>query len=197
MKLSRFCLLSVLLLIGPGLGAEVVYVTDKLRLGVHLTRDTSGKAFALLKSGDRGNVLERDGSLSLVEMEDKRSGWVRGSFLQPEEPALRRIASVEAERDRLAAELEKLRANDGEQERQRLAAAAREAEAQARAAGEEVARLQDENSDLRSDLASLSDGVPRSWLGVGVAGSLLFGIFFAWRWFDYRSRKRHGGFRVY
>ena len=197
MKLSRFCLLSVLLLIGPGLGAEVVYVTDKLRLGVHLTRDTSGKAFALLKSGDRVNVLERDGSLSLVEMEDKRSGWVRGSFLQPEEPALRRIAGVEAERDRLAAELEKLRANDGEQERQRLAAAAREAEAQARAAGEEVARLQDENSDLRSDLASLSDGVPRSWLGVGVAGALLGGILIAWRWFDYRSRKRHGGFRVY
>ena len=132
MTLWRIVLL-ILLLAGASVGAETLYVTDKLRLGVHLTRDTSGKAFALLKSGDRVNVLERDGSLSLVEMEDKRSGWVRGSFLQPEEPALRRIANVEAERDRLAAELEKLRANDGEQERQRLAAAAREAEAQARA----------------------------------------------------------------
>lgn len=197
MNLSRIFLLSILLLVGPRLSAEVVYVTDKLRLGVHLTRDTSGKAFALLKSGDRVNVLERDGSLSLVEMEDKRSGWVRGSFLQPEEPALRRIAGVEAERDRLAAELDRLRANDGEQERQRLEAAAREAAEQAKAASDEVARLQAENGDLRDDLASLSDGVPRSWLLVGVAGALLFGIFVAWRWFDFRSRKRHGGFRVY
>lgn len=197
MNLSRIFLLSILLLIGPRLSAEVVYVTDKLRLGVHLTRDTSGKAFALLKSGDRVNVLERDGSLSLVEMEDKRSGWVRGSFLQPAEPALRRIAGVEAERDRLAAELERLRANDGEQERQRLEAAAQEAVEQARAASDEVARLQAENGDLRDDLASLSDGVPRSWLLVGITGALLVGIFVAWRWFDFRSRKRHGGFRVY
>jgi SH3 domain protein len=197
MNLSRIFLLSILLLIGPRLSAEVVYVTDKLRLGVHLTRDTSGKAFALLKSGDRVNVLERDGSLSLVEMDDKRSGWVRGSFLQPQEPALRRIQGVEAERDRLAAELERLRANDGEQERQRLEAAAQEAVEQARAASDEVARLQAENGELRDDLASLSDGVPRSWLLIGVVGALLVGIFVAWRWFDFRSRKRHGGFRVY
>ncbi|UCG71685.1 MAG: TIGR04211 family SH3 domain-containing protein [Chromatiales bacterium] len=196
MNLSRVVFFSMLL-VGPGLAAETLYVTDKLRLGVHLTRDTSGKAFALLKSGDRVEVLERDGSLTLVKMEDERSGWVRGSFLQPEEPALRRIQGVEAERDRLAAELEALRSKDGAKERARLQAAAREAAKKAEAADAEVARLQAENSSLQGKLDSLSDGVPRSWLLVGIAASLVLGFMGAWRWFDYRSRKRHGGFRVY
>lgn len=197
MKLLRIVLFCLLLLVGRGLAAETRYVTDELRLGVHLTRDTSGRAFAYLKSGDRVEVLERDGSLSLVKMEDERSGWVRGSFLQPEEPALRRIAGVETERDRLAAELEKLKSRDGAKERQRLETAAREAREQAEAAGADVARLQSENSSLQDKLDSLSDGVPRSWLLVGVVASLLLGFIGAWRWFDYRSRKRHGGFRVY
>lgn len=196
MNLSRVVFFSMLL-VGPGLAAETLYVTDKLRLGVHLTRDTSGKAFALLKSGDRVEVLERDGSLTLVKMEDERSGWVRGSFLQPKEPALRRIQGVEAERDRLAAELEALRSKDGAKERARLQAAAREAAKKAEAADAEVARLQAENSSLQGKLDSLSDGVPRSWLLVGIAASLVLGFMGAWRWFDYRSRKRHGGFRVY
>lgn len=197
MSYTRTIPLIILLLIGLPLTAETVYVTDELRLGVHLTRDTSGRAFAFLKSGDRAELLERDGALTLVQLEDQRSGWVRGSFLQTEEPALRRIAGVEAERDRLAAELETLQARDGAKERQRLETAAREAAEQAQAANDEVARLNAENSGLRDDLAALRSGVPRSWLWTGVTGALLFGVFLAWRWFDFRSRSRHGGFRIY
>lgn len=197
MKIRPIGMLPVLLLAAGSLLAETEYVTDKLRLGVHLTRDTSGRAFAFLNSGDAVEVLERDGRLTFVKMEDERTGWVRGSFLQPEAPALRRIAGVEAENKRLSGELEALKARDGGRQLEGLQAAAAEAGARADAAEDEVSRLQSENRDLRDELLSLRGGMPSWWLFVGIAGGLLFGAFVTWRWIDYRSRQRHGGFRIY
>lgn len=195
--MKHIFLFVLLLLVMSSVAAETSYVTDKLRLGVHLTRDTSGRAFTYLNSGDVVDILERDGQLTFVELEDERTGWVRGSFLQPEEPALRRVARVEAENARLATALEALRAKDSGQEIARLEAAARDAQSRAEVAENDRLELQSEIRELSADLAARRGSVPLSWLLAGVGGALILGAFVAWRWVDYRIRKRHGGFRIY
>lgn len=190
-------ILILLLMVSGPLWAETEYVTDKLRLGVFPTRETSGQALAYLNSGDAVEVLERDGRLTFVRLADERTGWVRGAYLQEAEPALRRIAGIEQENERLTAELDVLRAQDSGQELARLQAAVAEAVTRAESAEAEQLRLQAEISGLQDDLQSLQGAVPLRWLGVGVAIALLLGIIAAWRWFDYRSRRRHGGFRIY
>jgi SH3 domain protein len=196
-KTARRCLAVLLAAtVWPAL-AETEYVTDKLRLGVHLTRDTSGTPFTYLNSGDAVEVLEREGRLTFVELPDERTGWVRGTFLQPEEPALRRIGRVDAENERLAAEVASLRSDDSAAEIDRLTAAAAAANERADAAEDERLSLQSELRSLREQLSALQSGVPLSWLLAGVALAFMLGAFAAWRWFDYRSRRRHGGFRIY
>jgi SH3 domain protein len=187
------------LLAGQTAGAETLYVTDKLRLSVYLTRDTTTEPFASLSSGDGVQVLERDGSYTLVSLPDGRSGWVRGAFLQNEEPALRRIVALEAERDRLAAELAALKADTGGRVEtlDRLRDEARVAREAAAAAEDELSVVRAENRSLRDDLAATGTVVPLSWLAFAVAGALLLGGFGGWRWLDYRSRRRHGGFRIH
>ena len=137
------------------------------------------------------------GRLSFVRLADERTGWVRGTYLQAEEPALRRIAGIEQENERLTAELDTLKAQDSGQELARLQAAVVEAQGRAESAEAEQLRLQAEISGLRDDLKSLQGAVPLRWLGIGVGIALLLGVIAAWRWFDYRSRRRHGGFRIY
>lgn len=195
--MKRIVLIAFLALAVQSLNAQTAYVTDKLRLGVHLTRDTSGQPFDYLYSGDAVKVLERDGQLTFVELEDQRTGWVRGSFLQAEEPALRRVTQVETENARLTSEIEALRANDSGQEIERLKAAERDALERASAAEAERSAVESEVRSLREQLAALRGGVPLWWLVAGVLAALLLGWLLAWRWLDYRSRQRHGGFRIY
>ena len=197
MNTRSTCLFLLALFVLSPSHAATEYVTDKLRLGVHLTRDTSGTPFTYLGSGDPVEVLERDGRLTFVELPDKRTGWVRGSFLQAEEPALRRVTRMEAENERLLAEVETLRAQDNAAELARLETAVATANTRAEAAEDESLGLQSEVRSLREDLAAASRGVPIWWFVAGVCGALLLGVFGAWRWFDYRSRQRHGGFRIY
>lgn len=197
MKLLLRCLTVLLLLVALPLHAATEYVTDKLRLGVHLTRDTSGRPFTYLNSGDAVEVLEEVGGLTFVELPDKRTGWVRGSFLQSEEPALARIAQVEADNERLAAEVETFRSQDSVAEIARLEAAVAAATERAEAAEDERLGLQSELRSLRERMDAMQVKVPLWWLLAAAGIALILGCLGAWRWFDYRSRRRHGGFRIY
>jgi len=78
--------------------AEIGYVTDSLRLGVHEAQDTSDQAFTYLESGDRVEILERTPFYAKVTIPDGRNGWVRVTYLVDEEPAKRRVARLERER---------------------------------------------------------------------------------------------------
>jgi len=192
-------LLLLLLLLSPSVVAETAYVTDKLRLGVHQASDTSDRAFTNIGSGDAVEVLERAGSYARVRIEDGREGWVRTVFLVTAEPALTRLANMEAERDALAAqlaEIEARRANSGdrltvlETEAARARQARREAEAALASAQAEIDALSERLTPGRISLS----------YGVLVAAAMLLmlaGFALSWWWFDRRSRRRHGGLRVY
>ena len=193
---------ALLLFVGAWAGAaraETAYVTDMLQLGVHGAPDTSDTAFTFLKSADSVEVLERNLFYARVRIADGREGWVRTTFLVDEPPPRLRVETVENERDRTAADLEKLRGRFNQQKSKlsELEGKISANEAGVRGEQEELEQLRAANDDLDERLETYRYSLPIFWFLIGIILSLGAGVFAGWWWLDNRSRMRHGGFRVY
>jgi len=192
------CLCGLVVVLGA-VQAETAYVTDRLQLGVHMQADTSDRAFAKLKSGDRVDILEENRYHARVTLPDGRTGWAKKNYLVPDKPAILRVTEVELERDKALAKLESLTSSLSDREARvseiETQVAAREAKAAAEA--EELDRLRGENVRLTDRLAAYSFSVPGTVFFAAAAASLAIGFLVSWWLFDRRSRSRHGGFRVH
>lgn len=188
-----------LVVLSGGAQAEQAYVTDRLQLGVHMQADTSDRSFATLKSGEVVDILEENLYHAMVVMADGRKGWVKKNYLVKDKPAILRVAEVEQERDKAIAELESLASSlsDREARVSEIEAQVAEREAEAEAEAEELERLRAENVSLSGRLEAYSFSVPGTLFFVAVAACLVIGCLLSWWWFDYRSRQRHGGYRVH
>ncbi len=179
--------------------AEIGYVTDSLRLGVHEAQDTSDQAFTYLESGDRVEILERTPFYAKVTIPDGRNGWVRVTYLVDEEPAKRRVAQLERERDALVTDLDALKSDLTARESKLSGLEEQAASSVARTRSEqaELQQLRKAQEEADRELAKYRFSVPGSWaIGAMLAG-LLAGFLVGWWWIDRRSRQRHGGFRIY
>ena len=195
-------ILALLLFVGAWAGAaraETAYVTDMLQLGVHGAPDTSDTAFTFLKSADSVEVLERNLFYARVRIADGREGWVRTTFLVDEPPPRLRVETVENERDRTAADLEKLRGRFNQQKSKlsELEGKISANEAGVLAEQEELEQLRAANDGLDERLETYRYSLPIFWFLIGIILSLGAGVFAGWWWLDNRSRMRHGGFRVH
>ena len=195
-------ILALLLFVGTWAGvarAETAYVTDMLQLGVHGAPDTSDTAFTFLKSADSVEVLERNLFYARVRIADGREGWVRTTFLVDEPPPRLRVETVENERDRTAADLEKLRGRFNQQKSKlsELEGKLSVNEAGVRAEQEELEQLRAAIDDLDERLETYRYSLPIFWFLIGIILSLGAGVFASRWWLDSRSRMRHGGFRVH
>jgi hypothetical protein len=178
---------------GQALGAaEIAYVTDSLRLGLHRTTDTSDAPFETLLSGAALEVLERNSSFARVRAEDGQEGWVKTAYLVSQKPAVRRVAELEAELKSARADLDARRG---------LAAEAVDPPSRTVVPSAEdtraVADLRDANARLETALERSRGSLPLPWVigALVVAGSAGF-LAGLW-WLDALIRRRHGGFRVY
>ncbi len=190
----------VLLLLLPCAAlAETAYVTDTLRLGMHEAADTSDRPFRNLESGQVMDVLSRTQYNAHVQLPDGTRGYVKAAYLVDNKPAKLIVNETQAEVDRLTAELDELREAYAAPAATIDTLRAENADLEARlVASEATARqLQEVNTDLRESQASNQILVPLTWVaGVAIA-CLVAGMLVAFRWTDYRSRKRHGGVRIY
>lgn len=175
--------------------ADVVYVTDELRLGLYRGEDTAGRAMKTLVSGARLDVLERSLMSIRVRTEDGDEGWVKTAFVVTSEPARRRVASLEALQEETAARLSAREADVTELAAriETLDAALLEAQSGIR----DLPSLQAENAELKAELAASGTRVPLWWLLLAALLSLLLGAFLGYVWLDRRVRKNFGGIRVY
>lgn len=178
---------------------DTAYVTDNLRLGMHLAPDTSDRAFRFLDSGQAMEILTRDRNYANVRLPDATEGWVKAAYLVDDKPAKLIVAEITAERDALVAELEETRqafaapaATIEALRNDALSFDAELAEANAR-----IVDLEDENSKAVGIKEQYRGSLPLTWvagaIGVCLVGGFLFGIW----WVDRRSRLRHGGIRIY
>jgi SH3 domain protein len=180
-------------------GAETVYVTDTLRLGLHRAADTSDRPFENLVSGTELEVLERNSSYAHVRLADGRDGWVKAAFIVTEEPAAARVLDLEAQ----LAGFESAAASAGaaqsaaEQELGRLRDELQATTGSAESVQETIERLQRENAAHAERLESYRHALPIAWVIPAVLLALVAGFFAGLWWLDASIRRRHGGFRVY
>ena len=175
------------------------YVTDRLRLGLHAAEDTSDRPFRVLDSGQAMTVLQRAGNYANVQLPDGTEGWVKAAYLVDEKPAILVVGERADEFESMQTELADAKANFAgsagriaELERQ-----VGELQGEIVAGKERAAGLTEENEAFRKRMSLYAGALP--WpivLGATVVAIVLGFIGGMW-WIDHRSRKRHGGFRIY
>lgn len=179
--------------------AETAYVTDNLRLGLHRAADTSDRAFRTLESGQTVEILARDRNYAQVQLPDGVQGYLKAAYLVFEKPAKLIVTETQAENEKLAEELESTKqAFAGpaatidalESDVARHKAALDESSAKV----EELIR---ENDKFRRRQSGYKYSMPFPWVASALGVCLLAGFLLGLWLVDYRSRKRHGGVRIY
>ena len=179
--------------------AETVYVTDSLRLGLHRAADTSDRPFRTLESGTELEILERSRNYAKVRVADGTEGYVKAAYLVTEKPARLIVQQTVAEKDALAAELARMKEELADPLSQIELLEARLAERRAAADEAEIVinDLVARNEQLEKRSAMYKYNLPWQWVVGTSVVCLLAGVLLALWLTDHRSRKRHGGFRIY
>ena len=179
--------------------AETVYITDNLRLGLHQAADTSDRAFQTLESGQALEIISRDRNYAHVRLSDGAQGYVKAAYLVADKPAKLIVEETQASNDALRSELTETKAAFAapaatiEQLREEITAS-RTISGQQEARATELSAELDEYRD-RQDAYKYS--LPYKWVGGAMLVCLLAGVLGGLWWVDMRSRKRHGGVRIY
>jgi len=205
--LRRTALLGLLLL-GFGLQAkaETRYVTDILQLSLYEEINSQGKLLQRLNSGTELELLETSGLYARVRTQDGVEGWTKAGFLISEKPARAQLADLENANGELQQELETTRQDlqAAQSELARVLDSEGNAYAEmsqrledAERIAATVGRLQEENDSLHAKLSGDTLEIPLKWGAIAAGISLLAGIGTGIALFDYRSRRRHGGYRIY
>ena len=187
------------LLASATVAAETAYVTDQLRLGIHLAPDTSDRPFRMLESGQEMEIQQRSGNYAFVRLPDGTEGYVKAGFIVTEKPAALIVQETLARADAAEAQVAELRAAFAEPE-QTISALETDLQRLQQAldtASEETEVLKTENERLVSREARFKYSVPYTWVAGAAFICLLGGFLLGLWWFDHRSRQRHGGIRIY
>ena len=192
-------IIGVLALLPIVAAAETAYVTDNLNLGLYEAEDTSGRAFRTLDSGQSMEVLIRAVNYANVRLPDGTEGWVKSAYLVDDKPAKLIVEETIVERDALAAELEQAKQAFAEPAAtiDALRNEASALTAQLESAQGEITALQEENASIQGMKEQYRGSVPLSWVGGATLVCLIVGLLGGLWWSDYRSRRRHGGIRIY
>lgn len=191
-------LIPILIALLPMIAAaaeETVYVTDELRLGLYDGEQTTGRPFQTLLSGAKLEVLERALMTVRVRTEDGVEGWVKTAYLVNNEPARRRVTTLERDNTKLSGQLESTRAADAEKAARIEALESDLAEARKNIT--ELPELQQLNTELQSALDASGTNVPVRWLLVAAVAAFLAGCLGGYLWLDRRVRRQFGGLKVY
>jgi len=208
LAISKFSLSGILLLaLCQNLLAEVRYVTDDLQLSLHEKSNSKGKLLEKLSSGTRLEVLKEDGFYARVKTPDGTIGWTKSGFLTDEKPARAQLDELKQQQAQLQQALETT---------QEQLKSSKQLATELRAQKIQVAlQLADEREGKKDDAASLDElrqeigrlrqrvgnadeiRIPLRWGLTGFAVALLLGFIGGLALFDWMSRKRHGGYRIY
>ncbi|MGI9204116.1 MAG: TIGR04211 family SH3 domain-containing protein [Woeseiaceae bacterium] len=179
--------------------AETAYITDNLRLGLHQAADTSDRAFQTLESGQALEIISRNRNYANVRLPDGVVGYVKAAYLVSEKPAKLIVAETQSKVESLQSELDETKAAFAapaatiDRLEQQLTAS----QADASQNSERVSELTDEVDDFRSRQDRYKYSLPFTWVGGAMLVCLLAGFLVGLWWVDMRSRRRHGGIRIY
>jgi SH3 domain protein len=179
--------------------AETAYVTDNLRLGLHRAADTSDRAFRTLDSGQQLEIISRDRNYAQVQLPDGTPGYVKVAYLVFDKPAKLIVTETQQTLESLQQEMTELKKAFAAPSATIESLKVQMAEKQT-ALDESTAQLEkavSENDSYRRRYEQAQFSLPVSWVAGAMGVCLLAGFLLALWWTDHRSRKRHGGVRIY
>ncbi|MFP6817047.1 MAG: hypothetical protein VB949_15460 [Pseudomonadales bacterium] len=191
-------LISILMAIWPftaAMAAEIVYVTDELRLGLYADEQTTGRPFQTLLSGAQLDVLERALTSVRVQTEDGVEGWVKTAYLVAAKPARLRVAELERENETISSQLDSIRSIEAANLARVGVLEADLAEAQQNIA--RLPELESQNVALLSALDTVGTSVAMRWLILAAIVAFAVGCLAGYKWLDRRVRRQFGGLKVY
>lgn len=208
----------------PQTQTQTEYVIEQLVVSVNARPDGSGERVEQIKSGDRVEVLEREGDQSHVRLPSGQEGWVRSSYLSAAAPMREQLEARTGEIEKLRAEKTKLETELASARKAASVAAsaaanattaANAAAAATAAASAPAPGTSDPPPSGGASVGSPTDTVPPpsppmfesegvlpsrpSWIAA-IAVSLLTliaGFVLGWRVLDKRIRAKYGGLRIY
>ena len=190
---------GAILLLPVFAAAETAYITDNLRLGLHQAADTSDRPFRTLESGQQLEILSSNRNYANVQLPDGTIGYVKVAYLVDEKPAKLIVAESQAESERLAIELATLRDQFAGPAETIAALEAENSDLQGQVDSGQarIDELNEQTESLRARQEQYKFSLPLTWVGGALVVCLVAGFMLASWWVDYRSRKRHGGIRIY
>jgi SH3 domain protein len=203
---------ACLCLISQTVDAEIKYVTDDLNLALHEQEGSKGKLLERLQSGTKLEVLEESGLFAKVRTPEGTVGWTKAGFLMSDKPARARVLELEQEQAALKLELEKTRKQLASSSQLASELRAEKIQTALELAGHKenkqgyeglIEKLTEERAELQERVDDLEDAMPTEWStplswSFAIAGiSLLLGLLGGIGLFDWLSRRRHGGYRIY
>lgn len=197
-------------LAAPVVRAEPIYVIEQLVVSVASAPGPDGERIGQVKSGDKLELIEREGEEAHVRLPNGKEGWIKASYLSAEEPLQHRLAER-------TAEIEKLKQDMGRLESQLAAArVARNVASAPRAtpAGTPASNAPTEtippavsealsggSTPIRDTVFLRSPERPGQTPWPLVLGTslvmLLAGFMLGWKTLDRRIRQKYGGLRIY
>ena len=179
--------------------AETGYVTDRLMLGLHQAADTSDRPFRSLESGTEFEILSRDRLYAHVRLPDGTEGYVKAAYVVFEPPAKLIVNQTQAEVERLTTELDEAKAAFAEPAAviDSLKDQNETLESDLETSRSRVEELGKDNSSYQSRAERYKYSLPYTWVGGAIGLCLIAGFLAGLWWVDHRSRKRHGGIRIY
>jgi hypothetical protein len=202
-----------LIAVTPEARAEQVYVIEQLVVAVGSEPAGAGERIGQVKSGDKLDLIERQGEEAHIRLANGKEGWIKGSYVSAEQPLTSRLSERTAEVDKLKQDVSRL-----ESELASARAARNSAPAQAHTSrptsvpgpmsAPGPANSRPDTPTAVSDPPYGRDAVflrppdqagetPWTWVLGTSAVMLLIGFALGWRTLDRRIRQKYGGLRIY
>ncbi|MEO0574457.1 MAG: TIGR04211 family SH3 domain-containing protein [Pseudomonadota bacterium] len=201
-RMVRFAAACVFALMASGAAdaqEDIAYVTDVLRLGLHNAPDTSDRSFRALESGQSMTILSRDSNYARVRLPDGTEGYVKVRFTVDEKPARLVVQETLAEAEALRASLAEVRSEfSGSAQRiDRLSNDLEVATSSVATLQAELDRANVQNAEYEQKMRGFGFSLPWPIALGAMLVALALGFAGGFWWIDSRSRRRHGGFRIY
>jgi len=185
----------------------VVYVTDKLILGMKDNPEGTGKNLKLLRSGTRLEVLKRQGPFSKVRTPEGLVGWAKTTFMVKDKPAILMVEELETENKELRKEIEKLKKSSNKaQITEKIVEVQPDPDQKQRLMDLEIA-LEEAKKQLEEQEIQLAEkgsvteytqkqGTSFKLVLMALVAGLMTGAGFIFYYFQKRMRKRFAGMKV-
>ena len=190
-SLSYKTILSFIILLMTGMGtsmAETRYVNDYLRVGLRPSPDNDSTPLAVVKTGEKLEILDKDSGYVLARTPEGVEGWIKEVYTTTEQPAIVRLNALSKSTGGSSQKILEL------QKQLNLMQSAN------KVLNTELEETKSEKSKIQMQLLASRGGEPSGlWLYWLVAllvftiASFISGMY----WYRSQAMKRLGGLRIY